>query len=251
MSSQIDYKKNQARKKVIMGGAVILGLITLLSAVSSFMIYREGFGDLPFVLQQALSLFAVIVVEGAFVWLVYGFTRAFTSAIERLVCLIGMSFLVITMFINLVTHFMMVKKIPLQPFQEAWVSWGAVSIFIGVLLIVLFITLADPVTRIIRLELRYLGLQDEKIIEAKTGALDSERLNQAMSQRADAEADKLATRILGDSSLNAQNQPKGPRPGFVTQNSADPAIGTPEHRRIVGLPRDQYDQIYGFADPKK
>lgn len=53
------------------------------------MIYREGFGDTPWFVQQSLSLFAVTVVEGAFIWLVYGFTRAFSSFSERIISLTG------------------------------------------------------------------------------------------------------------------------------------------------------------------
>lgn len=58
------FKYNQHRKNVILGGSVILICITLLSCVSSFMIYREGFVDLPSAFQVTLSFFAVIVVEG-------------------------------------------------------------------------------------------------------------------------------------------------------------------------------------------
>jgi hypothetical protein len=191
------FKYNRARKNVIIGGAVILICITALSCVSSFMIYRTGFGDMPFIFQQALSLFAVVVVEGAFVWLVYGFTRAFSSGMERLVSLAGMGFLVVVMLINLVTHFMMVKRIELSEFQMEWIDWGAVTVFIAVLLIVLFITLADPVIRLIRLELRYLGKQQEKILEAKTEGLESDKIRAAMAERADFEADRLADQIIG------------------------------------------------------
>jgi len=81
--------------------------------------------------------------------------------------LISALFLLIRSLINLVTHFMMVKGIELHPFQIERIDWGAVTVFIAVLLIVLFITLADPVIRLIRLELRYLGKQQEKILEAK------------------------------------------------------------------------------------
>jgi hypothetical protein len=190
------FKYNRARKNVIIGGAVILICITALSCISSFMIYRSGFGDIPFIFQQALSLFAVVVVEGAFVWLVYGFTRAFSSGMERLISLAGMGFLVIVMLINLVTHFMMVKGVELHPFQMEWIDWGAVTVFIAVLLIVLFITLADPVIRLIRLELRYLGKQQEKILEAKTEGLDSQKVQAAMAERADFEADRLADQII-------------------------------------------------------
>jgi len=155
------------------------------------------------------------VVEGAFIWLVYGFIRAFSSGVERLISLGGMAFLVVVMLLNLVTHFMMVKGIPLAEFQESWIAWGAVSVFIAVLLIVLFITLADPVIRLVRLELRFRGKQEEKILEAKTQALDSDKIQAAMESRADTEADNLATRIL-DRSLQASR-----RPGFV-QNRDQP-----------------------------
>src|SRR5574341_764552 len=216
------FKHNPARKKVIYGGAGILICITAMSCVSSFMIYRGGFGDMPYIFQQALALFAVVVVEGAFVWLVFGFTRAFSSAMERLISICGMAFLVVVMLINLVTHFMMVKGIPLQPFQEEWISWGAVTVFIAVLLIVLFITLADPVIRLIRLELRYLGKQQEKILEAKTDGLDSEVIQVAMEERANIEARQLADRIVGDTrpqlarvtgfaQPRSSHDPKGPR----------------------------------------
>jgi hypothetical protein len=125
-SVQDAFKYNRARKNVIIGGAVILICITTLSCISSFMIYRGGFGDMPFLFQQALALFAVVVVEGAFLWLLYGFTRAFSSGMERLVSLAVMAFLVIVMLINLVTHFMMVKNVGLHPFQIEWVE-GLIS----------------------------------------------------------------------------------------------------------------------------
>lgn len=200
MSSNVQdaFKQNRARKNVIVAGGLILVCITLLSCVSSFMIYREGFGDTPWFVQQSLSLFAVIVVEGAFIWLVYGFTRAFSSFSERVISLLGMGFLVCVMLTNIITHFMMVKHLPLSPFQEAWLAWGAVSVFIAVLIFVLLITLSDPVTRLIRLEMRYLGKQQETILHAKSDGLDSEKIKLAMSERAEMEADGLVDRILGN-----------------------------------------------------
>ena len=191
------FKYNRQRKNVILGGSAILVCITLLSCVSSFMIYREGYADMPRAFQIMLALFAVIVVEGAFIWLVYGFTRAFSSFLERAISFAGMGFLVGVMLSNIVTHFMMVKNLQLHPFQEAWLSWGAVSIFIAVLVIVLAITLSDPVIRLVRLEMRYMGRQQEIILEAKTEGLESEKLHAAMADRAEWEAGQLAARILG------------------------------------------------------
>jgi hypothetical protein len=41
------FKYNRVRKNMIIGGAAILIFITALSCVSSFLIYRAGFGDRP------------------------------------------------------------------------------------------------------------------------------------------------------------------------------------------------------------
>lgn len=166
------FKYTKAQRNVIVGGAVILVCITVLSSVSSFMIYREGFADFPFLFQQALALFAVVVVEGAFIWLLYGFTRAFSSAMERLISFVGMAFLVAVMLTNLVTHFMVVKRVPLAPFQQSWIDWGAVTVFVVVLLTTLLVTLADPVIRLMRLQLRLLGLQREREIERQAEQLE-------------------------------------------------------------------------------
>jgi MFS family permease len=203
------FKHNRARKNVIAGGMVILVAITLLSCVSSFMIYREGFADLPPIFQYALALFAVIVVEGAFVWLVYGFTRAFSSFWERLISFLAMWGLAAVMLTNIITHFMMVKGVSLHPFQQSWLAWGAVSVFIGVLVVVLAITLADPVIRLIRLELKFLGKQQETILNAKSAGLESERVHQAMAQRAELESEQLAAKILGSGKYLQPHMIKG------------------------------------------
>jgi len=232
-SVQDAFKYNRARKNVIIGGAVILICITVLSCVSSFMIYRDGFGDMPFIFQQALSLFAVVVVEGAFVWLVYGFTRAFSSGMERLVSLAGMGFLVLVMLTNLVTHFMLIKHYELTDFQIGWINWGAVTVFIAVLLIVLFITLADPVIRLIRLELRFKGKQEETILQAKTDALESQKIQAAMAERADYEADRLADQIIGAAQAQLPRHAQASSIGYVQ------SIGQPS-----GRPRNEagYDE---------
>ncbi len=67
-----------------------------------------------------------------------------------------------------------------------------------VLIFVLLITLSDPVTRLIRLEMRYLGKQQETILHAKSDGLDSEHIQLAMIERAEIEARDLAERIIGE-----------------------------------------------------
>jgi hypothetical protein len=192
------YQHTQNRRRVVIGGAVIMAAITVLSCVSSFAIYRQGFADFPPWAQNSLGLVAVVIVEGAFCWLVFGYTRAFASALERLVALVGIGFIVGAMLLNIATHFMQAKKVALADFQVAWVDYGAVFTFIAVLLLTLAITLADPVVRLLRLELRYSGRQQETIIRAKNEALRSDRILEAMAHRASTEAAELAELIEGE-----------------------------------------------------
>jgi len=200
----MQFKHHQARRQVVFGGMAIMLAITMLSCVSSFMIYRSGFSDMPYVFQNILAGFAVVVVEGTFIWLVFGISKAFSSALERLLAFLGLIFIVGVMLLNLVSHFQIAKGIPLSPFQQEWVSWAAVCVFVGVLLLILAITLSDPIARLIRLEIRYWGKQQETIISAKTDALESERIQTAMSTRADNEAERLAQVIEGEVTFPSQ-----------------------------------------------
>jgi len=65
------FRHHKERKIIVVGGGAIMLAITILSCVSSFLIYRDGFADLPYVFQQTLALFAVLVVEGTFIWLYF------------------------------------------------------------------------------------------------------------------------------------------------------------------------------------
>lgn len=171
---------------------------TLISCVSSFQIYRQGFTDLAPVIGIVFSLLCVALVEGAFTWLLFGFTQAFSSSLERLLALGGMAFLVACMTINVVTHFQQVKGSALHPFQIAWLEWAAVTVFIAVMVLVILIKLANPLTRLTRLEIRAAGRELEAELAAKLEALDSETVYNAMTRRAEIEAGLLAERIIGN-----------------------------------------------------
>lgn len=213
MTPSNEDKLKRAKQTTRWTGVLIMLCITALSCVSSFMIYRSGFKDMPYTIQHALAFIAVVVVEGAFVWLVYGFINAFSSFRQRFISFVAIWALVAVMLVNLVTHFMLVKEIRLNEFQYAWIDWGAVTVFIGVLIIVLSLNLADPDIRLKMLELRLWGLQQlaylrtkedalqwerekqEVFLRARRDAFNSKRVKEAMASRADAEAEKLARQI--------------------------------------------------------
>ncbi len=84
--------KSDLRKTAI-GAMILLGALTLLSCVSSFVIYRSGFADLTRQFQTAMAVCCVVAVEGCFAWLLYGFATSFSSAVERGVSMAGIVFL--------------------------------------------------------------------------------------------------------------------------------------------------------------
>jgi hypothetical protein len=185
-------------RKTAVGAMILLGALTLLSCVSSFVIYRGGFADLPRQFQTALALCCVVAVEGCFAWLLYGFATSFSSGVERGVGMAGIVFLFSTMAVNIVTHYQMAKRIDLNEFQRGWIEWGGVAVVVAVLAIVLVIELGNPESRLRRLELRVSGMQREAVLAAKRAALGEETVTRAMEERARREAEALARRIMGE-----------------------------------------------------
>jgi hypothetical protein len=184
-------------RKTAVGAMILLGALTLLSCVSSFVIYRGGFADLPRQFQTALALCCVVAVEGCFAWLLYGFATSFSSGVERGVGMAGIVFLFSTMAVNIVTHYQMAKRIDLNEFQRGWIEWGGVAVVVAVLAIVLTIELGNPESRLRRLELRLSGMQREAVLVAKRAALEEETVIAAMEERARREAERLARQITG------------------------------------------------------
>lgn len=116
---------------------------SLWCSVSSFIVYREGFADTPFVIQQILSAFSVIVLEGTLLWLIYGLLRAFSSLADRLIAFAGIVFFISVMTLNVVVHFRLTQGLPLTQFHQDWLLWGAVGTFVGGLFFVVLITLTE------------------------------------------------------------------------------------------------------------
>jgi len=245
MSSVQDaFKHNRARQNVIVGGGLILTCITLLSSVSTFQIYKEGFTDLTWTAQVGLALFASLVIEGAFIWALYGFTRAFSSWGERIFALIMMAFLVFVMATNIVTHFMIVKRVTLSPFQDAWVSWGATVVFIAVLVMVLLITLAEPVSKLVRQELVIAGQQHQAILDSKGAAVNSQPVQDAMHYLAAQEAEEMAQRIRNGGFLLGPGTTRHPEPAASTRIQPGFTGGKPSRPSMSQEERNAIWQAY-------
>lgn len=197
MSSGIQNNRSRAAVNVRVMGSVIFFCITLVSCVSSFKIYSEGFADLAENLRKLLSLFCVAAVEGTLLWLLMGYSKAFTEKYQRMIAVVGICFFVWVMYMNIMTHFMMVKKMTLSEFQNGWLSWGAISVLIAAALFWLGTFFRDPSSQAERQALIIEGNQQMAILSAKDEALYSERVQRALLNRGEQEAEDMAGIIEG------------------------------------------------------
>ena len=74
----------------------------------------------------------------------------------------------------------------------------------------------------------HLGKQQEKILEAKTESLDSDRIQEAMASRAEWEAGQLADKIMGEAAKPALHA--AARPGFAPTSSTENEPGKGQRR---------------------
>jgi hypothetical protein len=185
------------RRHVRAAGAVILGGIMLVSAASSFIIFRSNFTDLPGPVGAALALFCVFAIEGGMLWLLRGLGRAFSTGIERVAAVSGVLILFAVMLVNVTTHAEMSKGISLSTFQAAWLHWAGIGSVMFVFALLTALELADPEARLRRLELQVYGAEREAVLTARANALRSDAVTEAMDRRSEVEADRLAVSIIG------------------------------------------------------
>jgi len=208
----MNYQHQRARRITSLGAHVIILAVALLSCASSFKIFRESFADYP-ELQDLLGVFALLALEGFFLWNLYGFRRSFSTGVERGLSLLGITFALAVMLCNLATHSMQTRGLNLADWQQDWVGYGAVVTLVAILVVTLLISLADPVARKVRLELEYHGRRHEALLDARKAALRSDEFVAAAAEMASAEAAELVAQI------GSGSEPR--QIGFVTSETED------------------------------
>lgn len=198
-------QKSLARKNVKITGCVILFCVTLLSVVSTYSITKSAWADQGTAVSRMMAIANVVVIEGAFLWLLRGYAVAFSEVVERSLCLAGMVFYAGIMLINITIHYRIVKGFTLNETEMGYVSWGAPMV-IGVTLgLVTMIIMSDPVARQRRQELRIDGKQTRSVWDAKEIAGQSDEVSAAVEARALIEAQQMVQRLLTPGTATASN----------------------------------------------
>ena len=204
LEANFNERSKKAIKKTRIGGVLLLLAFTALSAISSFLIYKKGFQDLAPDQANIGAALWVLIQEGFFGWLLYGFKKAFTANVERFTAVVGMGFAGGAMIMNVWTHFFIASGRTMYSFQTFWLDWGSFAVFAGGLVIVLVITLGDPFEQLCRAMLKQVGREQQVKVDAKMDALDSGTVAQAASVLARRESRRLARQLTGEHPIYAE-----------------------------------------------
>ncbi len=191
-----------ARRNVRTIGAVILGCATLLSVASSYKLTVDAWKDTGDALAKVLGFINVLTIEGVFLWLIFGFKKAFSSALEKTLAIGGILFYGSVMGANILIHYRIVKHYDLNDFEQAWMSWGIAVVILATIALATGLSMADPDSRALRQSLKVRGKESDMIWQAREMMLDSDFVSQAVESRAEMDAHDFVGRLLGSGSGN-------------------------------------------------
>lgn len=129
---------------------IALAVLTLQAVVLTAGTYGtnlKNFDDTPVPVAVLLALFATAVGYASFVWLGWGFFRAFGSESERVISVVGMIVLIGMFGANILTWVMDNLHYKLWDWQTQWQSWSSVVTFVFILIVVLLITISEPIAQ--------------------------------------------------------------------------------------------------------
>lgn len=153
---------------------VVGAAITLVSLAMTYSIFTESFRDWPTIMRWVLTLACCIAIEGTSAALIYGLVYALTGFLERSVAFIGLIAVGIVMGINIITHSMQVRIIPIETWQDSYIAWVGPGILIGVFALIVILVMVRFESRILAKERKIELLQTEVTLDAQTEWLDSE-----------------------------------------------------------------------------
>jgi hypothetical protein len=193
-------KSALARRNVRTIGAVILGCATLLSVASSYKLTVDAWKDTGDALAKVLGFINVLTIEGVFLWLIFGFKKAFSSALEKTLAMTGILFYGSVMGANILIHYRIVKHYELNDFEQAWMSWGIAVVILATIALATGLSMADPDSRALRQSLKVRGKESDMIWQAREMMLDSDFVARAVESRAELDAHDFVGRLLGSGS---------------------------------------------------
>lgn len=132
------------RNNFALACTIIVGAITFVCLFTSFSLFLKCFADWPKIMQYALSFATAGAIEITACALTWGLTNALATGTERAIAGVGLAVVVGVMAINLVTHTMTVRKIPLAPWQTSYINYVGPGVIIGALVILLALLLFRP-----------------------------------------------------------------------------------------------------------
>lgn len=186
-------------------GDLLIKAVVLLGALSSGSLVWTTFAGKHVAARIVITAIYIGVVDLALLWLVDGFTNAYSTDRQRKASLFGIVFFGGVVLTNIVTHFMEFAGSPLSVYQHEWLRWGLMAV-VGVTFgVALYLKLHSPKVAQMRLERQYAALRDTVTVNAKTRALSSQVVQDAIAQIEQIEAQAMAERLIEEA---RQRHPK-------------------------------------------
>jgi len=218
--NQEQFKTQRARRTVILLAGMILSGLTLVSLIASCLTYAESFQDCGPFLAMVFAVIVTFGVEGAFVLLVHGMSKAY-EGYEMLVAVVGASGLLFVMGANFIVHSHVARGMGVTGFEMAWRNY--VGLIVPFLTIGLFVLLGfiSPEAKQRRQLRKMHSIGQMRALDYKQEYLDSPELDNELAQM----RPLIAREVRGYIASTLPN----------TAHAQDEAYPSPSRRPIQGF----------------
>jgi hypothetical protein len=174
---------------------VIGGLVTLVSLAMTYSVFTESFTDWTPAARKALTLACCGTIEGTAAALIYGLVYALAGRMERLVAFFGLVFVGGVMGVNIITHSMQVRRMPLEDWQHDYLAWVGPGVLIGIFIVIVLMVIVRFETRILKGE-RELEMQEvEASLEAQRQLVESDDFRNYLNRHKQIYFDRIGQRL--------------------------------------------------------
>ncbi len=175
--------------------ALIGSAVTLVSLAMTYSVFTESFTDWTPAARRIFTIACCAAVEGTSAGLIYGLVYALAGRAERGVAFLGLALAGGVMGVNIITHSMQVRGIPIEDWQQSYVNWVGPGVLIGVFAVIVALVMVRFETRILRGEREIKYESVEASLDAQWSMIESDDFRNYIDQHKQGYFDKIGRRI--------------------------------------------------------
>lgn len=188
-----DAKKH--RKNFAVCCTIIGAAITVVSLAMTYSIFAQCFADWTPAARRFLTIACCVAIEGTSAGLIYGLVYALTGFWERTIAFVGLVGIAAVMGINIVTHAMQVRGMPIQDWQEGYIVWVGPGVLVGVFALIILLVMVRFETRHLKAEREIEYASTSASLTAQQEWIESDDFKVFLEQNKQAYFEKVAQRL--------------------------------------------------------